>query len=209
VLGRAGVAAIGAGVPAVVLARILPTVRLPIAIGGYVLGYTAVAGILLAAYGVRRAPHPQRPATRSAGHALTRPAVRGLVVVGYGVAAIALPLNLGLTHAVPVGPRWWLLPLLWAGFAVLAYGAERTAGGNSLAVLLVSAVIVIGLVGAAVVGLTHGFVLLVAVPLALLFGWQAVWSAVLNRFGAPPWLTALTGSVVVAWPIAIALPLLG
>jgi hypothetical protein len=76
-------------------------------------------------------------------------------------------------------------------------------------VLLVSAVIVIGLVGAAAVGLTHGFVLLVAAPLALLFVGQALWSAVLNRFGAPPWLTALAGSVVVAWPIAISLPLLG
>ena len=195
VLGRAVVAAIAAGIPAVFLARILPTSRLPIAIGGYVVGYTAVIGAVLTAYGIRR------PAARGGW--------RGLPLIGYAVAAIALPLSLGLTHAVPVGPRWWLLPLIWAAFALLAYGAERLTGGNALGVLLVSAVVLAGLAGAAIVGLTDGFVLLVVPPLALLFVWQALWSAVLNRFAAPPWLTALTGSIVVAWPIAIALPLLG
>jgi hypothetical protein len=184
-----------AGLPAVFLARILPTARLPIAIGGFVVGYTAVIGALLTAYGIRR------PAARGGW--------RGLPLIGYAVAAIALPMSLGLTHAVPVGPRWWLLPLIWAAFALPASGAERLTGGNALGVLLVSAVVLAGLAGAAIVGLTDGFVLLVVPPLALLFVWQALWSAVLNRFAAPPWLTALTGSIVVAWPIAIALPLLG
>jgi hypothetical protein len=163
-----------------------------------VVGYTAIVGAMLTACGISRRP---APTPRRGG--------RGLPLIGYAVAAIALPLSLGLTHAVPVGPRCWLLPLIWAGFALLAYGAERVTGGNGLGVLLVSAVVLAGLGGAAIVGLTDGFVLLVVPPLALLFVWQTLWSATLNRFAAPPWLTALTGSVVVAWPIAIALPLLG
>jgi dienelactone hydrolase len=199
VLARAAVVAIGAVVVAVFAARILPTSRLPIAIGGFVAGYTAVAGALLTAYGKWRLPELP-PGSRG---------WRGVPLIGYAVLAIALPIGLGLTHAVPVGPRWWLLPVIWAGFAVLAYGTERVTGGNSLGVLLVSAIILAGLIGAAVLGLTHGFILLAVPPLALLFLWQAAWSAVLNRFAAPPWLTALTGSIIVAWPLAIALPLVG
>jgi dienelactone hydrolase len=203
VLGRAAVAAIAAGAVAVFAARVLPTSRLPIAIGGFLVGYTVVAGALLTA-GARLIAYGKwqpAPDARSGGW-------RGVPLIGYAVAAIALPIGLGLTHAVPVGPRWWLLPVIWAGFAVLAYGTERVTGGNSLGGLLVSAVIVAGLAGAAMAGLTHGFILLAVPPLALLFTWQALWSAVLNRYAAPPWLTAVTGSVIVAWPIAIALPLL-
>jgi hypothetical protein len=154
--------------------------------------------VLLTAYGIWR--KPDRPARRG----------RRLVpLIPYAVAAIAVPTNLGLTHAVPVGARWWLVLVLWAGFAVLAYGTERATGGNPLAVLAVSAVVVVALTGAAVAGLTHGFVLLAVPPLVLLFGWQALWSAALNRVGAAPWLIAAVGSVVVAWPLGIALPLIG
>jgi hypothetical protein len=97
--------------------------------------------------------------------------------------------------------------VLWAGFAVLAYGTESATGGHPLGVLAVAAVVV-ALTGAAVTGLTHGFVLLAVPPLVLLFGWQALWSAALNRLGAPAWLIAAVGSVVVAWPLGIALPLI-
>jgi hypothetical protein len=99
--------------------------------------------------------------------------------------------------------------VVWAGFAILGYAAERIGGDNSLAVLAVSAVTVIALVGAAVVGLTSTFVLLVAPLLAVLMVWQAVWSAVLHRHGAPRWVIALAGSLLVAWPIAATLPLVG
>jgi hypothetical protein len=190
--------AIGAAAIAVLLAPRLPTNRLPIAIGGFIVGYTAVIGALLAAFGVRR------KRARPDGHGW-----RLVPLIPYAVAAIALPADLGLTHAVPVGPRWWLVLVLWAGFAVLAYGTERATGGNTLGVLAVSAVVVVALTGAAVTGLTHGFVLLAVPPLVLLFVWQALWSAALNRLGAPPWLIAVVGSVVVAWPLGIALPLIG
>jgi hypothetical protein len=42
--------------------------------------------------------------------------------------------------------------------------------------------------------------------LAILLLCQALWSAVLHRFSAPSWLVALVGSLLVAWPIATALP---
>ncbi|MEV6847333.1 alpha/beta fold hydrolase [Actinoplanes sp. NPDC051411] len=190
--------AIGAAAIAVLLAPRLPTNQLPIAIGGFIVGYTSVIGLLLAAYGTWR----RRAQTNGHGWRL-------VPLIPYAVAAIAVPTSLGLTHAVPVGARWWLVPVLWAGFAVLAYGTERATGGNPLAVLAVSAVVVAALTGAAVTGLTHGFVLLAVPPLVLLFGWQALWSAALNRLGAPPWLIAAVGSVVVAWPLGIALPLIG
>ena len=123
--------------------------------------------------------------------------------------AIALPLQLGVTNAIPVGPRWWLLAVVWAGFAVLSYAAECVAGGNSLGVLTVSAVTVVALTAAALVGLISGFLLLVVPLLGVLLLWQATWSAVLHRFSAPSWLIALMGSLVVAWPIATALPVIG
>lgn len=67
----------------------------------------------------------------------------------------------------------------------------------------------IALTGAAAVGFTSGFVLLVIPLLGILLLWQAAWSAVLHRFSAPSWLIALAGSLVVAWPLATALPVIG
>jgi hypothetical protein len=73
----------------------------------------------------------------------------------------------------------------------------------------IAAVFVVVLVAAAVTGLTSGFVLLVLVPLIGLLLWQALWSAFLHRFAAPTWAIAVTGAVVVAWPLALTLPLAG
>jgi dienelactone hydrolase len=192
--------ATGAAAVAVLVAPRLPTDRLPIAIGGFIVGYTLVIGVVLTAYGIRRRP-ALAPGPKGRGWRL-------VPLIGYAVAAIAVPTQLGLTHAVPVGARWWLVPVLWAGFGVLAYGTERATGGNTAGVLAVAAVVVVALTGAAVLGLTHGFLLLAVPPLVLLFGWQALWSAALNRLGAPAWLIAAVGSVVVAWPLGIALPLI-
>jgi dienelactone hydrolase len=213
-IGTALIASVAAA-GAVLLAPRLPTERLPIAIGGFIVGYTAVIGVVLTAYGMWRKPAPT-PGPRIAGW-------RSAPLVAYAAAAIAVPTHLGLTHAVPVGARWWLIPVLWAGFALLAYGTERSVargagtpagagraiGRHTVGVLGVSAIVVVALTGAAATGLTHGFVLLAVPPLVLLFGWQALWSAMLNRLGTPTWVIALTGSVVVAWPLGTALPLVG
>ncbi|MET8151441.1 alpha/beta hydrolase [Actinoplanes sp. NPDC049668] len=187
-----------AAVAGAVTALFLPTTRLPLAIAGYVIGYAAVTGALLLAYAYRR------PAQ---GPTISRP--RLLLAVPYAAVAIAVPVHLGLTHARPVGDRWWLLLVVWAAFALLAYATERVAGGVALHLLLIAAIFVIVLAAAAVTGLTHGFVTLVLFPLIGLMLWQAVWSIFLNRFAVSPWVIALTGSVVVAWPLTVTLPLAG
>ncbi len=194
-----------AGLVAALVAPIAPTIRLPLALGGFVLGFTLTGGVAMLAY------HRWRTGTLSATAPTTRPrglrlAVATPVLIGYAAVAIALPLHLGVTNAVPVGARWWLLAAVWAGFALLAYAAECIAGGNSLGVLAVSAVAVVALAGAAIIGLTSGFLLLVVPLLAILLLWQATWSAVLHRFSAPSWLIAVVGSLLVAGPIATALP---
>jgi hypothetical protein len=185
-----------------VVAVLLPADYLPLALGSYVVGFTSTAGAGILAYERRRV-------LQATGPSSLRLAVATPVLLGYAAATIAVPLHLGLTHAIPVGARWWLLAVVWAGFAVLAYGAERFTGGNSLGVLAVSAVAVIALTGAAAVGFTSGFVLLVVPLLGILLLWQAAWSAVLHRFSAPSWLIALVGSLIVAWPLATALPVTG
>jgi hypothetical protein len=190
---------------AALVAPIAPTIRLPLALGGFVVGFTVVAGVAMLAY------HRRRTGTWSATAPVTRPsrlrlAVAAPVLIGYAALTIALPLHAGVTNAVPAGARWWLLPVVWAGFAVLAYAAECVAGGNSLGVLAVSAVAVGALAGAAITGLASGFLLLVVPLLAILLLCQAVWSALLHRLSAPSWLIALVGSLLVAWPLATALP---
>ncbi len=187
-----------AAVVGAVFARLLPTTRLPLAIAGYVVGYAAVTGALLFAYASRRSAYwPES--------AISRP--RLLLAVPYAIASIAVPVHWGMTHAWPIGDRWWLLVIVWAAFAVLAYGSEKLAGGVALHLVPIAAVFVVVLVAAAAAGLTSGFVLLVLVPLIGLLLWQASWSAFLHRFAAPTWAIALTGAVVVAWPLALALPL--
>lgn len=198
---RTVVLALAAAVVAAPIARLLPTNHLPLGVGGYVIGFTAATGVLMLAY--------QRWRGGPAGRSPSMPLVAAPVLIGYAAVTIAVPMQWGLTHAIPVGSRWWLLALVWAGFAVLAYAAERVAAGSSVGVLLVSAVVVIVLTAAAVLGLTFGFVLLVVPLLAVLLTFQAGWSAVLNRFGAPTWLIALCGSLLVAWPIAVSLPVIG
>jgi hypothetical protein len=187
---------------------VLPTNRLPLAVGSYVVGLTGVAGAALLGYlRFRGATFPTPDPVTPPGR--LRLVLATPVLLGYAAATIAVPMHLGLTHALPVGVRWWLLVAVWAGFAVLAYAAERVTAGNSVGVLAVSMVVVIALTAAAVVGLTSGFVLLVVPLLAVLLLWQAGWSALLHRFAAPAWLIALVGSLVVAWPIATALPVIG
>ncbi|WP_433790105.1 dienelactone hydrolase family protein [Actinoplanes sp. CA-252034] len=135
--------------------------------------------------------------------------LRYLLVPAYAAIAIAVPVHLGMTHALPVGDRWWLLSIIWAAFALLAYATERVTDGDPVAVLAIAAVFVAVLAVAAMSGLTHGFVVLVLFPLIGLLLWQALWSALLHRFAAPTWAIALAGSLVVTWPLAVTLPLVG
>ncbi|MBO0869192.1 MAG: alpha/beta fold hydrolase [Micromonosporaceae bacterium] len=205
------VAACVAAVVALAVARIAARVPLPLALGGYLVGFTVAFGATM--LGCSRLPRRGSPAGRPAWPpqpvrpVRLRLAIATPALIGYAAATIAVPLQLGLTHAVPVGARWWLLVCVWAGFAALAYGAGRACAGNSLGLLAVSAVAVVALALAAVTGLAPGFLVLIVPLLAILLLCQAVCSAVLHRYAAPAWLVAAVGSVLVAWPVATALPL--
>ncbi|MEH0845561.1 alpha/beta fold hydrolase [Micromonospora sp. CPCC 205711] len=211
-LAAAGIAALLAGA--------LPTSRLPLAVGGYVTGFLLLIGLLLAA-AARWWPGlppvdpvaPAAPAARLAApvasgfRAPVRDVVMAVVLTGYALVAVAVPIHLGLTSAVPVGARWWLLPLVAAGCLALLLGAERVTAGRSWRYAAVGGIAVLALTVAAVVGLAPGFVLLVVPLFAVLVGWQAAWAAVLRRAGAPAWLPALVGAALLAWPVATTLPL--
>jgi hypothetical protein len=129
------------------------------------------------------------------------------LLVLYAVTAVVVPVHFGLTHAVPVGARWWLLPVVVFCCGVFLFGAElasRGRVGRHATVLFVAA---LALLGGAVVGVAPGFVTLVVPLLLLLLFWHAAWAAVLRRLGAPAWLIAAVGAVLLAWPAATALPL--
>ncbi|WP_231924407.1 dienelactone hydrolase family protein [Micromonospora chokoriensis] len=198
-------AGVGAGVAAV-----LPTARLPLAVGGYVAGFLLVTGGLLTA-GQRWLPAwfgvPRPPSDTAGRRATARTVVATLALTGYAVLAVALPIHLGLTSALPVGARWWLIPLVAGACLVFLWGVELVAAGRTGRHLLVVAVAVVVLTAMTLVGLSPGFVVLVVPLFALLLGWQAAWAAVLRRYAAPRWLPAVLGAAVVGWPIATTLPL--
>ncbi|MEU1964182.1 alpha/beta fold hydrolase [Micromonospora sediminicola] len=199
--GRWLVVAVGAAGLGAVLAAPLPTARLPLAVGGHVAVFLLLTGGLLVA-----AQRWLRPATRAVGRA-GRVVGVAAALVGYAVLAVALPLHLGFTSATPVGARWWLLPVVLLCCLAFLLGAELVADGRSGRYAVVGGLGVVVLAAAAVTGLAPGFVLLVVPLFAALVAWQAAWAGVLRRRGAPWWLPALVGAVLLAWPIATTLPL--
>jgi pimeloyl-ACP methyl ester carboxylesterase len=217
---RLAVAALALGlVLAAALAGALPTTRLPLAVGGYLVGFFALAGLgmliastvdaqwprstLAALPRLRWADTVARLRDRWAPRASTVAAV----LVCYATVAVALPMHVGLTSAVPVGARWWLLPIMAGGTAVLLAGAEAASGGRTVryaAMLLATAG---ALLVCAIAGRAPWFVVLVLPLLVGLFLWQAGFAAVMRRGGAPGWAVTAVGAVLVAWPIATTLPL--
>ena len=188
---------------AVAAAQWLPTSALPLAVGGYTAGFfllvgAGLCGVLLTTWAT---PRPELPGY---GARLIGAAV---LLAGYAMVTIAVPLHLGFTHAVPVGPRWWLLPIVAAAAYILLLGAELTSLGRSMWLAMILAAVLVSLVTAAIAGTGPGFILLVAPLLAALFAWHLGWSAWLRRRSAPAWLIALVGAIVVAWPIATTLAL--
>ncbi|TNH30615.1 alpha/beta fold hydrolase [Micromonospora orduensis] len=214
-LALLGLAVVAAGLGAVA-AAMLPTARIPLAVGGYVTGFLLVTGVLVLA-GHRWLPAAARPTEptppsdeNAAGRDRRAPArtlVAPLALTGYAVLSVALPIHLGLTAALPVGARWWLLPLVLAACLLFLLGVEAVAAGRTGRHLLVVAVTVGVLTTSALVGLAPGFVVLVVPLFVFLLGWHAVWAAVLRRYAAPRWLLATLGAVLVGWPIATTLPL--
>ncbi|MGC4819043.1 dienelactone hydrolase family protein [Micromonospora sp. DT63] len=202
--------AVLAGGLAAAAAAVLPTNRLPLAVGGYVTGFLLVSGLLVSG-GQRWLP----AATRAPGVAVdetarrtpARTTVAALALTAYAVLAVGLPIHLGLTSALPVGARWWLLPVVLGACLLFLLGVEQVAAGRTWRRLLVVAVTVLVLSTSAVVGLAPGFVLLVVPLFAVLLGWHVLWAAVLRRYATPRWLPALVGAALLGWPIATTLPL--
>ena len=171
-------------------AGVLPTTRLPLSVGGYSAGFFALVGVvsvsarrsLLAR--AARAPHGER---RPWG----RPWRPGRVAPAwcwsrYAVVAIVVPTHLGPHPAVPVGARWWLLPVVVACVALFLLGAR--AAGRRVAVAAarwcwrrpLSPILV-----ATLAGLGPAFVLLVLPVLVVQLAWYWAWSLVLRAAGAP------------------------
>jgi pimeloyl-ACP methyl ester carboxylesterase len=168
---------------------------LPIQVGNYTAGYFLVLGLILTIASWRLA----RPGGNSP--------LWTLLLIPYAMCSVTVPVQLGLTNVLPVGARWWLLPVIAVCCGVLLFGAEVASGGHigrhAIVIVLTAFVLLCG----AVVGVAPGFVVLVVPLLAALLVWQAGWAAVLRRRGAPPWLVASVGAFVLAWPIALTLPL--
>ncbi|MFB9238009.1 dienelactone hydrolase family protein [Plantactinospora siamensis] len=200
-----------------VLPRLLPFDRLPLAVGNYLIGLLAVTGALL--LGIARLPRlgrvdpaatgsDQRPASGAGRPGTLRLAIAAVLLAGYAVAAVAVPISLGFTSAAPTGARWWLLPIVTAAAWLFLLGAERITGGGP-GRLVPYVVAVAGVTVAALVGVAPGFVLLVVPLFAILLAWQFGWATALGRLAAPAWLIALPGAVLLGWPIATTLPLTG
>jgi len=215
---------------AVALAEVAPTARLPLAVGGYLAGFFAITGAgLFVVWRLARRPSNEPPAGSQADslngppagsqagppaeHRATshggraRLAAATVLFTAYAVAAVAVPLHLGLAHTAPAGPRWWLLAVVAAANVALLWTAELVSAGRGWRHAAVLAATVVALLAATVIGLAPGFLLLVLSLLAVLLAWQAAWAAVLRRQGAPPWAAAVAGGLLVAWPIATSLPL--
>jgi dienelactone hydrolase len=202
---RIGAGAVGLCVglvAAVSLANIAPTTLLPIAVGGHATGFFALAGLgLIGGWAIGRSREQARwPRARTIAAAV--------VLMTYAAAAIVVPAQLGLTHMIPVGDRWWLLPIVAAGTFLLLLGTELVATDAGWRRPVILAATVAALLAATLAGLAPGFGLLVLPLLAILLGWQAGWAWWLRRLEAPAWLAAAVGAVVVAWPIAATLPLI-
>ncbi len=189
---------------AAIAAAVVPLGWMPIAVTSYVAALMAVAGaaLMLAARWRRQAKPVAEPRSR------VRLTVSAIFLCGYSAVAIALPLHLGVTHAVPTPPRLWLLALTVAAFAWFSYGVLRWCGGRFWVTATAFGIAVVVLTGAAMTGLAPGFLLLVVPLFAVLMAWQAGWSATLTRLAAPAWLTATVGACLPALAAAVAMPLI-
>ncbi|MEU9020807.1 alpha/beta fold hydrolase [Actinomadura sp. NPDC048394] len=192
---------VGAVLAAVAVVGVIPRGVLPVGIAGPLAGFFGVVGLLCGAVSWRR--------DEGGGK---RTAVSAVVLVALTVVSFAVPAQLGWAHAVPVGPRVWaLLPVAVCAMVFFA-GIELLCGGYSArAAALIHAWTAAGALAglglAAVLGLVSWLVLLVAPLIAGLLVWQGVQAAALRALRAPVWVTALVGGVLLAWPIAVTMPI--
>jgi len=180
-------------VAAVLLAAALPG----LGVGAYVGIFAALTGLLTLLWARLRGHMPR----------LGKLSLLSLIFLGYAIISIAIPIHFGLTHALPTGPRWLLLPAMVAAFSLLGLGTIALTGGRLWPTLGVFGCVAVILTGAAVLGIAPGFIMLIVPLLVLLLGWQAIWTSTLTRAGAPVWLVAVACAILPAWPTATAMPL--
>jgi dienelactone hydrolase len=191
---------------AVAALAVIPRGWLPLAVAGPLAGFLGIIGVggLVA---VRFTGRAEIPNSRS------RPAIAAVVLVALTAASFAIPAQLGWAHAIPVGPRAWALIPIIACAATFFAGVEALCRGHGpLAATLIhawtTAGALAGLCVAVLLGTASSFVLLVAPLLAALLIWQGVQAAALRALRAPAWLTAIVGGVLLAWPIAVTMPII-
>lgn len=190
----AAVFAVGVAVPA------MGVFRLPLAVAGPLAGFFGVAGVAALA------------CTRDAGFLGGRPTARTVaaaaVLVVLTVVSFAVPAQLGWAHAVPVGPRGWALIPIALGAALYCLGVEALCAGHERPTAIgLHAWTATAALAALLIGSVSPFVLLVSPLIAGLLAWQGVQAAALRSIGAPAWVTALVGGVLLAWPLAVTMPI--
>jgi dienelactone hydrolase len=199
----------GAVMAAVPAMAVLPQDWLPVAMAGPLAGFLGVVGVVILA-AVR---FTARAAGRNAhGRSRTATAAAAVVLIVVTVVSFAVPAQLGWAHAVPVGPRAWALIPIAACAAAFFGGVEALCDGyGRVAAVMIhgwtAAGALAGLCLAVLLGVAPPFVLLVAPLLAALLAWQGVQAASLRAVRAPAWLTAVVGGVLLAWPIAVTMPI--
>ncbi|WP_329246984.1 alpha/beta fold hydrolase [Actinoallomurus sp. NBC_01490] len=199
----------GAVLAAVPVMAVVPRGLLPLAVAAPVAGFFGVVGVLL--LGTALLTGRIRVA-RHGGSAWAATIGAAVVLVALTVVSFAVPAQLGWAHAVPVGPRAWVLLPITACAAAFFGGIEALCGGyGRRAAIMIHAWIAAGALAglgvAALVGAASSFILLVAPLLAALLVWQGVQAAALRAARAPAWLTAVVGGVLLAWPIAVTMPI--
>ncbi|WP_326557492.1 dienelactone hydrolase family protein [Micromonospora sp. NBC_01796] len=187
---------------------------LPAPVCGYLVGYFAFAGATLAAVAVVARRIHARAAegdahgvtgTRQRPDAPWRAAAATIGLAVAGIAAVVVPVHLGLTSAVPYGSRWWLTVLLVLATAALLGGAHAVARPPwSIGVL---AAVCLPVPVAAIVGLAPGFLTLVTPLIAGLLALYLLLAGVASLTGTPWFRTIPAGALLVAWPVATSLPI--
>jgi dienelactone hydrolase len=192
----------GSAVAVVAAVPAMAPVRLPLAVAGPLAGFFGVIGLVTSAFA--RGTAIGRPRARTVAAAVA------LVVLT--AVSFAVPAHLGWAHAVPVGPRAWVLIPVTVCAALYCLGVEALCTGHDRRTAIgihawTAMGALAGLCVAVAVGAVSSYVLLVAPLIAGLLVWQGVQAAALRELSAPAWVTAAVGGVLLAWPLATTMPI--
>jgi dienelactone hydrolase len=192
----------GSAVAVIAAVPAMAPVRLPLAVAGPLAGFFGVTGLVTLAFA--RGTVLGRPGPRTVAAAV--------VLVVLTAVSFAVPAHLGWAHAVPVGPRAWVLLPVTVCAALYCLGVEALCTGHdrrtAIGIHAWTAMGALAGLGVAVaVGVVSSYVLLVAPLIAGLLVWQGVQAAALRELSAPAWVTAAVGGVLLAWPLATTMPI--